>query len=305
MPNPNNDAAISAAATVVGSTINSASVANVNRNNRKFSEKMYDKQKADNIAFWSQQNDYNTPAQQMARFKAAGLNPNLIYGQGSGGNAGPVSTPDVQPINQRSPEWGNSAMAGASMINQIYDLAIKQAQTNNLQAQNTVIRQDLELKRSQTDTNLFDLGFKQDLRETSAETQREKLRQTKTQTDLAINEDARRSLMNTTNVMEALSRMETATLARLNLQSQTAHTDTDTKRINADISRIKQNTANMRREGTLQQLDINLRNQGINPQDPQYMRILGQALSGLTDGTSTRSIIENSKKKISEWWNKK
>ena len=32
------------------------------------------------------QNEYNTPAMQMQRFAEAGLNPNLIYGQGNNGN---------------------------------------------------------------------------------------------------------------------------------------------------------------------------------------------------------------------------
>lgn len=36
---------------------------------------------------WNQSNEYNTPAMQMQRFREAGLNPNLIYGQGNSGNA--------------------------------------------------------------------------------------------------------------------------------------------------------------------------------------------------------------------------
>lgn len=46
--------------------------------------------------------DYNSPAMQMARFRAAGLNPNLIYSQGNAGNqASPVEfgAPDVNPFN--------------------------------------------------------------------------------------------------------------------------------------------------------------------------------------------------------------
>ena len=39
------------------------------------------------VEMWHRQNAYNTPEAQMARFKAAGLNPHLIYGQGSAGNA--------------------------------------------------------------------------------------------------------------------------------------------------------------------------------------------------------------------------
>jgi len=36
---------------------------------------------------WEQQNEYNTPQAQMQRFVDAGLNPNLMYGQGNAGNA--------------------------------------------------------------------------------------------------------------------------------------------------------------------------------------------------------------------------
>lgn len=36
---------------------------------------------------WNLQNLYNSPKAQMQRFKQAGLNPNLIYGRGSSGNA--------------------------------------------------------------------------------------------------------------------------------------------------------------------------------------------------------------------------
>lgn len=39
------------------------------------------------IQMWHMQNAFNSPAEQMKRFGAAGLNPHLIYGQGNAGNA--------------------------------------------------------------------------------------------------------------------------------------------------------------------------------------------------------------------------
>lgn len=39
------------------------------------------------LEMWNRQNLYNLPSAQMERFKEAGLNPNLIYGQGNAGNA--------------------------------------------------------------------------------------------------------------------------------------------------------------------------------------------------------------------------
>lgn len=74
--------------------------------NRKTSRENTDKtiahQKAEaelayqrSVEMWNMQNMYNSPAAQMERFKAGGLNPHLIYGQGSSGNAS--GTPQYHP----------------------------------------------------------------------------------------------------------------------------------------------------------------------------------------------------------------
>lgn len=39
------------------------------------------------LDMWNKMNEYNSPANQMERFQAAGLNPHLAYSQGSAGNA--------------------------------------------------------------------------------------------------------------------------------------------------------------------------------------------------------------------------
>lgn len=49
------------------------------------------------VDMWHMQNAYNSPAEQMKRFGAAGLNPHLIYGQGNAGNA--QGTPQYNPPN--------------------------------------------------------------------------------------------------------------------------------------------------------------------------------------------------------------
>lgn len=53
-----------------------------NRKNMKLARYSYKK----DLAQWHRQNAYNSPTQQMARLKAAGLNPNLVYGTGAVGN---------------------------------------------------------------------------------------------------------------------------------------------------------------------------------------------------------------------------
>lgn len=60
------------------------------------------------ISNWNMANEYNLPSNQMARLEAAGLNPNLMYGQGSPGNASAISTPSLHSPNYRSPFEGIS-----------------------------------------------------------------------------------------------------------------------------------------------------------------------------------------------------
>ena len=65
-------------------------------------QKLADQQ---NIKFWQMQNAYNTPAEQMARLKKAGLNPALIYGSGATntGVAGSIAPSKPAPYNIKNP----------------------------------------------------------------------------------------------------------------------------------------------------------------------------------------------------------
>lgn len=59
-----------------------------------------------------EQNEYNSPSSQMARYRDAGLNPNLIYSQGNPGNqSSPVSlgVPELDPMGPRGTkrDWEN------------------------------------------------------------------------------------------------------------------------------------------------------------------------------------------------------
>lgn len=89
-----------------------------------------------NVENWKRENEYNTPAAQMARYKEAGLNPNLIYGQGTPGNAGSIPnysqpTTDVtlplpKPIEQMGQTIGN-----------YQDIQLKKANIDNVRTQTT------------------------------------------------------------------------------------------------------------------------------------------------------------------------
>lgn len=56
---------------------------------------VWEREKAYNEELWAKQNEYNSPAAQMQRLKEAGLNPNLMYGQGTTGIAVPIRGADI------------------------------------------------------------------------------------------------------------------------------------------------------------------------------------------------------------------
>ena len=58
---------------------------NVNKTN-KANMRLAEYQFMKNKEMWDLQNEYNHPRHQMARFRNAGLNPNLMYGMGTPGN---------------------------------------------------------------------------------------------------------------------------------------------------------------------------------------------------------------------------
>lgn len=107
-----------------------------NKLQRQHEANMYRQAQKDNLANWNMQNEYNSPAQMMARLKAAGMNPNLAYGEFSAGRAEqPNYTPQqVTDQSQNLSRAMDFSQMGNVMSN-IYDLRVKKAQAENLEAQ--------------------------------------------------------------------------------------------------------------------------------------------------------------------------
>lgn len=110
------------------------------------------------LDMWKRNNAYNHPSEQMARLRKAGLNPNLMYGQGTVGNSPspPKSTP-TRPTEFNA--------LGALM--QTQQTKMMEVQTDNLRAQNDLLQNDKlikvmeamlkgnELKRDNIDTSSY------------------------------------------------------------------------------------------------------------------------------------------------------
>lgn len=138
---------IAGGAGVLGSVINAGSQLGTNSSQLSYAREMYDKQRADALADWNMQNQYNSPKEQMARFKEAGLNPNLIYGQMS--NSPVVRSSSPQSYNPTAPQVDLTRPAGMA-LDAYYDTQLKAAQINNLKEQNELLKQDGLIKVFET-----------------------------------------------------------------------------------------------------------------------------------------------------------
>lgn len=90
-----------------------------------------------NLELWNKQNAYNTPEAQMERFSKAGLNKNLIYGQGSPGNAQNISSYQVDKTDMQQVP----ALNVGDTLSQYNTFRIANAQVDNIKAQTELTRQ--------------------------------------------------------------------------------------------------------------------------------------------------------------------
>lgn len=73
------------------------------RKQAKENRRLAEYQNQANREYLREQLEYNTPKNQMSRFQDAGLNPNLIYGQGNpGSQSAPLQYPDTKPTDYQA-----------------------------------------------------------------------------------------------------------------------------------------------------------------------------------------------------------
>lgn len=242
----------------------------LNKNQQKFAVGMYNAQRRDSIADWNMQNEYNSPTSQMARLKAAGLNPHLVYGSGATTTAPPVRSSSQGSYSPRTSEVSNNREVG-SMLG-MYDLKLKEAQINNLQAATTVQLEERALKEAQKIATLQGVeGSKFSLRKgeslLSYELEAAGLHNEKTKADTryTLDQNERAAAMNASSLLEAAERILHSRVSR----SKSQH----------EIHEIEQRILLLKKDERLKQLDIELKEKGIQPGDPIYMRVLGRVVN--------------------------
>lgn len=142
-------ALIGAGTNLLGNLFNGYSqksaVKEANKGNMALAEYQFDR----NYQMWQEQNAYNDPSSQMKRLESAGLNPNLVYGNGSvvGNTSGPAPQYNAPTLQPEIFSADFSPIANTAL--QVAQIEKTQQETRNLAYQNTGIGLDNDLKELQ------------------------------------------------------------------------------------------------------------------------------------------------------------
>lgn len=129
-------AAVGAGASLLGQVFNNSSQRRTNDRQERFAREMWDKQGQREVEYFNMQNAFNDPSAQMQRLQNAGLNPNLVYGNGATTEAAGLSPRGPQQPNFQAPQMDLGSVAQQAMMFRQADanIARTEAETEQIQS---------------------------------------------------------------------------------------------------------------------------------------------------------------------------
>ncbi|AXF52010.1 MAG: DNA pilot protein [Microviridae sp.] len=133
--------AISAGAAALGTGANAIAQGKMNKRAERFNREMFEKQGQRELEYWRLQNEYNSPIAQMQRLQDAGLNPNLVYGNGATAEGGPLRAGGAPS----APNFKASNYDFSNVVDQVLAVKQRQAGIKLTEAQADAVRQNTEV----------------------------------------------------------------------------------------------------------------------------------------------------------------
>lgn len=261
-------AAISAGAVLAGGGIDALQTGNQNRKNRAFTEYMYNKQVQTNRDFADAQNHYNSPEAVMQRNREAGLNPNFgLVDSGGPTPAANIQSPDVGNFQYDNPRSGGAIADAGNKIAQ-YQMFERNRLVNegleldnaNKATQNELYNQDLILKQFNSQIRGIDFTYAEQLKKSQVDALDIANKQGRANLTYSFNEEQRRAAMSTSDLKEAVQRVLTLQIGR---------------------EEAAQRIANMKKDEQIKQMEIQMRNLGVQPGSKDWMYALGMFINHL------------------------
>ena len=164
-------AAIAGAASLAGAGLSAYGSAQANKKGIALAREM----RQSDIDMWHKTNAYNSPIQQMQRLREAGLNPNLIYGNGATHTAQSAPAAKVPEVQNELASLGQ--INAVPILSMYQDMQVKKAQMDNIQKQmeytdSKIINEGLKAISTSvsTEKNQFSLGQARRLADSQFET---------------------------------------------------------------------------------------------------------------------------------------
>lgn len=255
-------AGLGIAAAVVPSATNAYATGRMNKKNRKFAKEMYATQRADSLADWNMQNDFNNPSAQMSRYKEAGLNPNLIYGQGS--DAQTVRPSTMQTPQTEAPQLdsnvGTEALNSYQKVrNDTLQRSILQQNLDNMKAQQELLQAQkldtlaaVDNKTAGTSSIEIENQLKKSLDENGVRYRTSLGTEIMQSQNIAMNDDLQKN--NKTKITQENQLRETT------------------------IKKMQAETVTIEQQQRIASFEEKLNKKGLTKQDPTYWRLLSEAL---------------------------
>lgn len=130
-----------------------------NQKNREYNMMLARQQNQWNLEQWQRENDYNSPTSQMARLRAAGLNPDLMYGQGTTGNS--AGSPEMTSGAPSEPNDMSAMLSKRSFGQTMQQILDREQQRRMAEAQIEAIEANTNKTNSETQGQDIDNAIQQ------------------------------------------------------------------------------------------------------------------------------------------------
>lgn len=130
-----------------------------NQKNREYNMMLARQQNQWNFEQWQRENDYNSPTSQMARLRAAGLNPDLMYGQGTTGNS--AGSPEMTSGAPSEPNDMSAMLSKRSFGQTMQQILDREQQRRMAEAQIEAIEANTNKTNSETQGQDIDNAIQQ------------------------------------------------------------------------------------------------------------------------------------------------
>ncbi|MBA1398116.1 hypothetical protein GHK66_14100 [Staphylococcus sciuri] len=255
-------AILGAGASLLGSALNFGSQRQTNKQNMELAKYQYSQAKEMqnkeflyNMDMWNAQNAYNHPTQQMQRLQQAGLNPNLVYGNGSvvgntTSNYPQYKAPEYKAPHLTAPQFNFDPYQAVQFGQQ---LAMQKAQVNMLDAQTAKVEQ--ETKNSALDNiykTLQNAGMKVDV-------------------------NTKQRLQEIT-IQQAIQTLQNSQTSQQLMNSEIDLNYFRSKYTDSQRMKLAQEIQNLRQDFDIKGFEYEMNKIGINTKDPTWQRILARIL---------------------------